>query len=72
MSAASYQDERRVTRPRSMKGYEQWVQVLSGGQDPAAALEADSPLDQLLDVIMLSLRTSDGLDLLRVEQRFGQ
>ncbi|KAK9868242.1 hypothetical protein WJX84_003734 [Apatococcus fuscideae] len=72
MSAASYLGRRRITRPRSLKAYEQWVEALAEGQDPATAVEADSVLDQLLDMIMLSLRTSDGLSLQQLEQRFGR
>ena len=72
MSAASYLGRRRITRPRSLKAYEQWVEALAEGQDPATAVEADSVLEQLLDMIMLSLRTSDGLSLQQLEQRFGR
>ncbi|KAK9866174.1 hypothetical protein WJX84_010459 [Apatococcus fuscideae] len=72
MSAASYQQGRRVTRPRAMQGYQSWVQALAEERDPAASLEADSLQDQLLDMIMLSMRTSDGLNLQQAEQRFGR
>ena len=72
MSAASYQQGRRLTRPRTLHAYQRWVQALADGKDPAADLEADSMQDQLLDRVMLSMRTSDGLDLLQIEQNFGR
>ena len=72
MSAASYQQGRRLTRPRTLQAYQKWVQALADGKDPAVNLEADSMQDQLLDRVMLSMRTSDGLDLLQIEQMFGR
>ena len=72
MSAASYRQARRVTRPRTLQAYQRWVRALADGKDPVAGLEADSLQDQLLDVIMLTMRTSDGLNLVLVEQHFGR
>ncbi|KAF6249263.1 hypothetical protein COO60DRAFT_985055 [Scenedesmus sp. NREL 46B-D3] len=74
LGAASYTQGRRFSRPRGMHEYESWVQrfVQSGGGCPAAALPAESKEEQLLDLIMLSLRLSDGLALHSVQQEYGQ
>lgn len=74
LGAASYTRGRRFSRPRGMQEYEAWVKrfVQGGAGCPAAELPVESKEEQLLDVIMLSLRLSDGLALQQLQQQYGQ
>lgn len=76
MSAASYLNGSRFARPRSMQQYSNWVEsnltpLARTDKASHTDMEEGGTLDRLLDVIMLSLRTSDGLDLSAVERSFG-
>ena len=66
----------RVARPRGVREWERWVEGLkaSGGVPRSADSDAASPpssSDLLTDIVMLRLRTADGLDLEEVGARFG-
>ena len=79
VGAASYLSHRRFSRPRTMKGYQQWVADfalasrerglgLVPGMD---SMEAESADEQLLDYVMLRLRLADGIPLTEMRQRHG-
>ena len=78
MSAASYTNGVRMSRPRTMAEYEAWVDHLgeSGYQrlneEFLRSLQIEDPtLDQIQERIMLALRTSDGLDLGALRRNFA-
>jgi coproporphyrinogen III oxidase-like Fe-S oxidoreductase len=75
----------RVARPRAVREYEGWVSALGAAGhgvpclDPAAGPPPPSTLssqaaaaDLLTDIVMLRLRTADGLDVGEVRRRFGR
>jgi oxygen-independent coproporphyrinogen-3 oxidase len=66
MGAASYLNRQRFTRPRTRQQYYEWV---------AAGCLIDStpssPLDLLLETLMLGLRLKEGVNLNLLEQEFG-
>jgi oxygen-independent coproporphyrinogen-3 oxidase len=78
MSAASYLQGQRFVRPRKMQEYEKYVQdlALEPSAAPAtAAKETERAIDilpDMLDVVMLALRTADGLDLARFARQYGE
>lgn len=65
----------RVARPRGVRAWEAWVEGLSAaGGVPGGgggAVNPPSRADLLTDIVMLRLRTADGLDLAEVGARFG-
>mmetsp|Transcript_23492 Transcript_23492/g.32150 ORF Transcript_23492/g.32150 Transcript_23492/m.32150 type:complete len:323 (+) Transcript_23492:172-1140(+) len=70
MGAASFIDGVRFTRPSTYSEYSEWVKNLSDAQNITddvsnEDIKGDEELDRdsLLDVVMLSLRTADGLNL---------
>ena len=78
MSAASYTNGIRMTRPRTLAEYKDWVHRLA--RDGYASLSAESQrslciedptLDQVQERVMLALRTSDGLDLGSLRREFS-
>ncbi|MEO0408361.1 MAG: radical SAM family heme chaperone HemW [Cyanobacteria bacterium P01_A01_bin.135] len=73
MGAASYVQQRRLTRPRTQAGYRQWVARLPTAASTGASVDSqpDSPTEQLLDTLMLGLRLAEGLSLDSLAQRFG-
>jgi len=64
----------RIARPRALSDYCQWAEQLSS--EPLACMvpgeDEDDDNDELLDLAMTRLRTSDGLDLDFVAEKFGQ
>jgi oxygen-independent coproporphyrinogen-3 oxidase len=79
MSAASYLRGQRFVRPRKMPEYEQYVQdlaLLVPHTEPAMAAKGTvrtiDALPDMLDVVMLALRTADGLDLARFARQYGE
>lgn len=66
MGAASYVNGQRFTRPRTRREYAAWLEAGMPITEPSA-----SPLDQLLDTLMLGLRLADGVDLASLADRFG-
>lgn len=56
-----------------MADYTAWVGSLQGSPPgvPGLHLPSEQPEDALLDMVMLRLRTADGLDVQRVEAVFG-
>ena len=72
MGAASYQQQHRLTRPRTQAEYRQWVQAFAAsGTGALDSATPDSPTEQLLDTLMLGLRLAEGLSLNRLAQQFG-
>ena len=84
MAAASYIDGIRFTRPASLQAYENYVDALSTrtsitseGSLPDTFIGSDSTVTthtatrDVLDVVMLSLRTADGLCLKDLSGEFG-
>ncbi len=67
-SAHSFDGRRRWWNERSLVDYATEVQA---GRRPVAGEEELSQADLLLEVLMLRLRTSEGLDLESIEERFG-
>lgn len=65
MGAASYLRGERLTRPRTLREYYEWVKT----QNDRLSLPIKSP--DLLDTLMLGLRLAEGLDLQKLEQQFG-
>lgn len=61
LGATSYTQHQRVSRPRTLATYGQWVQGFqsAGGQHQEPP---SSPLDQLLDRLMVGLRLQEGID----------
>ena len=63
MSAASYVENVRYTRPRTRKAYYEWVkQGATTDEDPL------TQNDRLLETLMLGLRLAEGVDLAAVEK----
>ena len=71
MSATSHVNGERVARPRKMNDYYAYVDALERGEDAGAVSTGGDNSDALFEHIMLRLRTSDGLDLSTVANRFG-
>lgn len=71
MAAASYVNGQRCTRPRTRRGYAQWVEHLQANHG-AIACPTTSVQDHLLDTVMLGLRLADGIPLGTLTQQFGQ
>lgn len=65
MSAASLNDGIRFTRPKSLEGYKSWLENRND-----FTLSDDDKVDAL-ELIMLSLRTADGLNFKALSQQFG-
>lgn len=86
LGAASYVNGCRFTRPSSMVGYQQWISKVT--TDPSLLFEevtaskllpgsnaqilTHAVVPDLLEYVMLALRTKDGLDLRRLEERYGR
>lgn len=76
MGAASYLEGVRYTRPRTIRGYGEWITQLQAmiHQKPLPISIATHPhttLDCLLDTLMLGLRLAEGVDLRALELQFG-
>lgn len=72
MGAASYIHDRRFTRPRKTQGYYDWVNSLNQSHGVSLnALPKETPLDKLLDTLMLNLRLKEGIDLSELQRQFG-
>jgi oxygen-independent coproporphyrinogen-3 oxidase len=70
MGAASYTQNRRVTRPRKRQEYFLWVQELEKKAGQLSEPETGQR-DYLLETLMLGLRLREGIVLSSLEQRFG-
>jgi len=84
LGAASYLRRTRFSRPKTMRAYRAWVDALEQRAQelgrptlpgPLSSAhpspEPDTPQEVLLDMVMLRLRTADGLSLAQVQERFG-
>ncbi|KAL0441978.1 UNVERIFIED_CONTAM: Heme chaperone HemW [Sesamum radiatum] len=63
LGSASYVDGVRFSRPRRLKEYMDYVQNLENGLTNCSEDDIFDAKDLAMDVVMLSLRTADGLDL---------
>jgi len=66
MGAASYVSGQRFTRPRTRREYVTWLDAGMPIHEPPT-----SPLDALLDTLMLGLRLSEGVSLVALTAQFG-
>lgn len=72
LGSASYVGGVRFSRPRRLKEYTSYVQDLENGLlDHTPSDETVETKDFAMDVLMLSLRTADGLDLKAFREAFG-
>lgn len=61
MGATSYIDNQRISRPRTRRQYGEWVDILERQGPPSA--HTDTPLECLLDQLMVGLRLAEGVAL---------
>jgi coproporphyrinogen III oxidase-like Fe-S oxidoreductase len=71
LGATSFVNGNIVARPRTMSDYVMWVEKFPE-QEPEVAKDSPYRADALLDITLKRLRTSEGLDLDWVEQRYGE
>ncbi|KAL8154195.1 hypothetical protein V2J09_011955 [Rumex salicifolius] len=72
LGSASYTGGLRFSRPRRMKEYSSFVQDLENGEtEPLTDNEDIDQKDRAMDVVMLSLRTSRGLEIKPFSQTYG-
>ncbi|NJO93573.1 MAG: coproporphyrinogen III oxidase [Hydrococcus sp. RM1_1_31] len=71
MGAASYINHQRFTRPRTRVEYYAWVQQLVKNKGVIDDPET-SESDRLLETLMLGFRLSEGIDLAKLCQQFGE
>ncbi|KAH6799564.1 hypothetical protein C2S51_036048 [Perilla frutescens var. frutescens] len=72
LGSASYIGGVRFSRPRRLREYTNYVQDLENGvADHTQSDGIVEPKDLAMDVVMLSLRTADGLDLKSFREAFG-
>lgn len=70
MGAASYVQGHRFTRPRTRREYYAWVEQLMAADGVLESTQT-SPVDVLLETLMLGLRLAEGVNLLTLTQQFG-
>lgn len=72
MGAASFVNNIRVTRPSTMGGYREWLSSAAAlGYEAAVTTLPGAEEGEMLDRIMLALRTADGLDLTALGEAYG-
>ncbi|KAL0045279.1 hypothetical protein WJX82_002573 [Trebouxia sp. C0006] len=81
VGAASYLFQRRFSRPRTMKAYQQWVTefancsssigLYAGNIPGSGSMQAEELEEQLLDYVMLRLRLADGIPMDELQRKFG-
>lgn len=71
LGSASHVGGVRFSRPRRLKDYTSYVQDLENGAVDVQSSGIVESKDLAMDVVMLSLRTSDGLDLKCFREAFG-
>ncbi|XP_059642282.1 uncharacterized protein LOC132284214 [Cornus florida] len=71
LGSASFLGGVRFSRPKKMKGYMNYVQDLEDGVVDRCENNCIDAKDMAMDVVMLSLRTSKGLDLKSFIETFG-
>ncbi|KAL8464202.1 hypothetical protein ACS0TY_033930 [Phlomoides rotata] len=71
LGSASYINGVRFSRPRRLKDYTKYVQDLEDGLIDCTPNGIVDAKDLAMDIIMLSLRTADGLDLKSFREAFG-
>jgi oxygen-independent coproporphyrinogen-3 oxidase len=67
-SAHSFDGERRRWNLRSLRA---WSERLEAGADPAEGEETIGPRERALETLMLGLRTTEGVDLVRLGELLG-
>ncbi|KAF4395057.1 hypothetical protein G4B88_017927 [Cannabis sativa] len=71
LGSASYVGGLRFSRPKSMKGYKEFVENFENGMVYCHTNNQIDFKDNAMDVVMLSLRTAKGLDLKSFGEAFG-
>ncbi|XP_030494482.2 uncharacterized protein LOC115710263 [Cannabis sativa] len=71
LGSASYVGGLRFSRPKSMKGYKEFVENFENGMVDCHTNNQIDFKDNAMDVVMLSLRTAKGLDLKSFGEAFG-
>lgn len=71
LGSASFIGGLRFSRPKKVNDYVSYVQNLENGLVNSSADEDNLVKDRAMDVVMLSLRTSRGLDLKCFQESFG-
>jgi oxygen-independent coproporphyrinogen-3 oxidase len=76
LGAASFLYDKRITRPSKMADYKKWIESIENeGYKNSVPISIDSDEQinsvDILDFIMLSLRTKDGLKLEQLSERYG-
>ena len=79
LGASSFLYDKRFSRPSKMNDYRDWVQMIECEGYKNTAILADNNSDEddgnntvdILDFVMLSLRTADGLKLNQLRQKYG-
>lgn len=70
MGATSYLGHRRVSRPRTLRAYYQWLETYISTPE-----QAEEPLvsstERLLDTLMVGLRLATGVNLSQLQREFG-
>lgn len=72
LGSASYMNGVRFSRPRRLKDYMSYVENLENGLSSYSNDAITDAKDFAMDVVMLSLRTADGLDLKSFKEAFGE
>ncbi|KAI4365972.1 hypothetical protein MLD38_021904 [Melastoma candidum] len=71
LGSASYVQGRRFSRPKKMREYTEFVNKLESGDIDDRVDKLPEPNDLAMDVLMLSLRTANGLDVKLFREAFG-
>ena len=72
LGAASFVNGVRHSRPSKLAKYYEYVESLTAGGDEGPSDPRETEEDGLLNMVMLRLRTSDGLDMRDFSDRFGE
>lgn len=70
MGATSYLAHRRVSRPRTLRAYHQWLETYLSTPDLGEAPPMPET-ERLLDTLMVGLRLAAGVNLSQLQQSFG-
>ena len=76
LGAASFLYDKRITRPSKMADYKKWIESIENEgykNSVPISINSDDQVNSvdILDFIMLSLRTKDGLKLQQLSERYG-
>ncbi|GJD08351.1 Oxygen-independent coproporphyrinogen-III oxidase-like protein sll1917 [Galdieria sulphuraria] len=72
MSATSYTELKRFSRPRKLLSYFDWVKQLEMIQNGEVECREESLQDQAVDTLILGLRMKQGISMDEFEKQYGQ